>query len=181
MKPRRGLARRVLVYASTAIGTFLFSFAFGVLISPIGFSIDCMAHGKVIDGGGNYFVHRYTSNYFINVWFSGGGYRSPEKANEVFDKEIGSAVKVIERGPKYDRHGSVIGQRAVAIVLDTENNEQYSVFWTDGKILFSIHSRSMIHVLQFERYRTSDGQNRFSSERVLSMSTPYAFGFSACA
>jgi hypothetical protein len=146
-----------LVYAGTAIVTFLFTFAFGVLISPIGFSLEGMGHGKVIDGGGGFFCHRYTSTYFINLWFSGAGYPSPEKANEVFANAVGSAVKVIERGPRYDQHGRVVGQRAVAILLDTENNEQYSsVFWTDGKVLFSISSRSMTHVLQFERHRMSD-------------------------
>lgn len=160
MKPRRTrgtLTQRVFVYVGTAIVTFLFTFALGVLISPIGFSLEGMGHGKVIDGGGGFFCHRYTSTYFINLWFSGAGYRSPEKANEVFANRAGSAVKVIERGPRYNQHGKVVGQRAVAILLDTENNEQYSsVFWTDGKILFSIGSRSMTHVLQFERSRMSD-------------------------
>ncbi len=154
MTSRRVVTQRVLVHASTAIVTFLFSFALGVLISPIGFSIDCMAHGTVKDGGGFFGSHRYTSTYFIKVWFSRVHYRSPEKANEVFAVEVGSADKVIDRGPKYNRDGSLVGQRAVAILLDAENNEQYSsVFWTDGQTLFSIDSRSMTHVLQFERYR----------------------------
>jgi hypothetical protein len=154
MTSRNVVAQRVLVHASTSIVMFLFSFALGVLISPIGFSLDGMGHGKVKEGGSFLGIEHYTSTYFIKLWFFHAHYRSPEKANEVFAVEVGSAVKVIERGPKYNRDGHLVGQRAVAIVLDTENNEQYaSVLWTDGQTLFSIHSRSITHVLHFERYR----------------------------
>jgi len=157
MRSRSVVAQRVLVNASTAIVTLLFSFALGVLISPIGFSLDGIGHGMVKDGGGFLGIECYTSTDFIKLWFFRAHYRSPEKANEAFAVQVGSAVKVIERGPKYNRDGSLGGQRAVAIVLDTENNEQYaSVLWTDGQTLFSIHSPSMSHVLQFERYRKSD-------------------------
>lgn len=156
MTSRRVLAKRVLVHASTAIVTFLFSFALGVLISPIGFSLDSIAHGKVQDGGG-FVSRRYTSTYFVKLWFSSAKYQSSQKANELFAIAVGSAVKVIERRPKYNRHGSLVGQRAVAILLDDEKNEEYSsVFWTDGPLLYSIDSRSMTHVLQFEQYRNDD-------------------------
>lgn len=154
MTSRTGLARRVLVHAATAIVTFLFCFALGVLVSPIAFSLDGIGHGKVNDGGGGFVINCYTSTYFIKLWFSSRHYRSTEKANEVFATEVASAIKVIERGPKYNRNGSLVGQRAVAILLDTDKNEQYSsVFWTDGQSLFSIDSPSMTHVLQFERHR----------------------------
>ena len=154
MTSRRVLAKRVLVRASTAIVTLLFSFALGVLISPIRFSLDGIGHGRVLDGGGFFGIKCYTSTYFIKLWFSRSKYQSAEKANEVFATAVGSAVKVIERGPKYNRQGRLVGQRAVAILLDTERNEQYSsVLWTDGEMLFSIYSPSMTHVLQFERYR----------------------------
>src|SRR5688572_22965789 len=69
-------------------------------------------------------------------------------------KDVKSVVKVIEAGPRYDREGRLIGQRAVLILLDPVDNKQYAaVFWTDGRLLFAIVSSSMTHVMQFERYR----------------------------
>ena len=42
----------------------------------------------------------------------------------------------------------------MAILLDAESNEEFaSVFWTDGRFLFSADSSSLTHVLQFEQYR----------------------------
>jgi hypothetical protein len=151
---RRARARRVFVYACRSTVAFLCSFLVGVVVSPIGFSIDGIGHGTVTDGGGSFFFHSYTSTYFFQVWFSCSGYQSAAKANEVFAEGVRAAVKVIEIGPKHNRDGRLIGQRAVAVLLTTDPNQQYaSVFWTDGRLLCSIDSRSGIHAIQFERYR----------------------------
>jgi hypothetical protein len=185
MTLRRSIMKRELVHAVTAIVTLSISFAIGVFISPIGFSLDMMGHGKMLNGGGGFFIQRYTSTYWIKLWFSSGKYQSPEKANEDFASNARSAVKVIDCGPKYNRHGDKIGQRAVALMLNPETNEQYaSVFWTDGPFLRSIDSWSMTHVLQFERYRAPRGcwirrSDRFETSPQLGSACLVFSGFNA--
>ena len=153
----RHALKHLLVHVSTAVVSFLLSFALGVLISPIRFRLDAMGSGKVLDGGDFFGIQTYTSTYFIKLSFSRSQYRSPEKANEAFTAIVKSAVRIIDRRPKSDRQGSKVGERAVAILLDRERNEQFaSVFWTDGRVLFSVDSSSMTHVLQFEQYRNED-------------------------
>ena len=152
----RHAPKRFLVHVSTAAVTFLLSFALGVLISPIRFSLDGMGRGKMLDSDDYFGVQSYTSTYFIKLSFSSVPYRSPEKANEVFTAAVKSAVRIIDRGPKY-RQGSKVGERAVAILRDPERNEEFaSVFWTYGRFLFSVDSSSLTHVLQFEQYRNAD-------------------------
>ena len=153
----RHTLKRLFVHVSTAVVTLLLSFALGVLISPIRFRLDGMACGKVLDGGGFFGIQSYTSTYFIKLSFSRSQYRSPEHGNEVFGAIVKSAVKIIDRRPKYDLQGRKVGERAVAILVDPERNTQYaSVFWTDGRVLFSVDSSSLTHVLQFEQYRNDE-------------------------
>lgn len=124
MSFRRSIAKRFF-HGFTAIVILSISFAIGVLVSPIGFALDGMAHGKVLDGAGYFSIHQYRSTYFIQLLFSCSHYQSPEKANKVFDSWIGSATKVIERGPKYDRQGNIVGERAVTVSFDTAKDERY--------------------------------------------------------
>ena len=153
----RHALKRLFVQVSTAVITLVLSFALGVFISPIRFRLDGMACGKVRDGGGLFGIENYTSTYFIKLSFSRSQYRSTENANEVFAAIVKSAVKIIDTRPKYNLHGRQVGERAVAILLDPESNSQYaSVFWTDGRVLFSVDSSSLTHVLQFEQYRNDD-------------------------
>src|SRR5687768_16922017 len=93
----------LLVHVSTAAVTFLLSFALGVLISPIRFSPDSAARGKMLDGDGYFGIQNYTSTYFIKLSFFTVPYSSPEEANEAFTAVVKSAVRIIDRGPRYDR------------------------------------------------------------------------------
>jgi hypothetical protein len=43
------------------------------------------------------------------------GYVSPEKANEVFEQELRTAVRVVDHKPKLNENGISVGQRAVAM------------------------------------------------------------------
>lgn len=157
MSLRPAALKRPLIRVFTALAAFLLSFALGLGMSPIGFRLDGMGHGKVLDGDGFFGIQSYTSTYFIKLWFYQARYRSPEKANEVFTNFVTSAIRVVDRQPKYNRQGVKVGERAVAVLLNPETNEQFaSVFWTDGPTLFSIDSSSMIHVLQFEQYRNDE-------------------------
>ena len=153
MTSRRAVARRVLVYVSKAIVALLSTFVLGVLTSPIGFRLESVSR-RVTDENDLFSVRHYTSTYFINLWFYSSHFHSSERANEVLAEQLKSVVKVIEMGPKYNRKGRLIGQRAVVILLEPLTNKHCAaVLWTDGPILFAIASSSATHVMQFERYR----------------------------
>jgi hypothetical protein len=144
------MVRRILRGFSTALLTF----ALGVVLSPMRFHVDFLAHGYVLDGGGGFSITGFTSSYFVKVFFVHRGYPTADKANQVFEDEVRNAAKVIERTPKFDSNGDKIGERALAILLNPENKKQYaSVFWTDGRIVTSIDSTSLTHVLEFEKNR----------------------------
>lgn len=131
----------------------LFTFVLGVAISPIHFYVDGIGCGRVIDGGGGFSVTSYTSSYFVKLSFAHSGYASPGKVNDVFNHRLDEAVKVIEVTPKVSRKGTIIGRRAVAIFFEPEVNRYYAaVFWSDGRILHSIYSSSMLHTLEFEKH-----------------------------
>ena len=149
--------KRLLFRTSTAVVSVLLTFAIGVAISPIRFRLDLIAHGKVLDGGGRFVEERFTSSYFIKLWFSSAGYASPEKADQVFRDTLKGAVRVIERTPKLDCHGHMVGERAVVILMDREHRQEYAtVFWTEGGILRSVESSSLTHVLEFEKDRNGE-------------------------
>ena len=152
MTLRRHALRRLVGHVSYGVVTFLLSFALGALISPIRFRLDGMGRGKVQDGGGYFCIQSYTSTYFIKLTLVRAQYRSPEKANEVFTAILNSAVRIIDKRPKFDQRDRKVGERAVAILLDPASNVEFaSVFWTDGRVVTSVDSSSLSHVLQFEQ------------------------------
>jgi hypothetical protein len=143
--------KRPLLYLPFAFITFIL----GVVISPLRFWTDLIGCGYVPDGGGGFSVTRYTSSYFVKLWVSHAGYPSAEKADEVFQRQVNEAVKLIERTPKFDKEGRRVGERAVAIFYSQDYNEQYAcVFWTDKTILHTVYSSSLMHVLDFEKNQT---------------------------
>jgi hypothetical protein len=149
--------KRLAFCAATVLGSILLAFVIAKLIWPIRFKLDYIAHGQVLDGGGGLVVEGFTSSQGIKLRASHSGYASPEKASEVFSKTLNGAARLIERTPKFNRQGLRVGERAVAILIDPENDEQYAaILWTDGRILAFIDSSSMTDVLQFEQYRNDE-------------------------
>ena len=133
-------------------GVALFTFLLGVAISPIQFYAQAMGRGKLIDGGGWFSVTSYRSSYFVNLLFVNTLYVSPEKANEVFAAHLNEAVHVFEVGPKINRHGAVVGRRAMALFFSPECSCYYTeIFWTEGRMLAYIVSTSALHVKEFEK------------------------------
>ena len=113
-----------------------------------------MGCGKVIDGGGGFSITSYTSPYFVKLTFAHEGYASPEKANHVFSQRLTQAVQVLEHGPKLNRDGIVVGQRAMTLFFSPEMSCYYTeILWTDGRSLLSIVSTSALHVREFEKYQ----------------------------
>ena len=77
---------------------------------------------------------------------------SPDEVVDELNKFSKQAVWIIERGPKLDAEGSVVGKSLVAIVRSPSSGEQLAeLVWTDGRRVCFISSKSLPHVLAFER------------------------------
>ncbi len=136
------------------LGIALLTFTLGVAVSPIRFYVEGMGCGKMIDGGGWFSVTAYKSSYFVKLWLAHEGYVSPEKANEVFNDRLSTAVRIIEVGPKVNGEGVVVGRRAVALFFAPEASSYYTeILWTDGRFLHYIFSTSALHAKEFEKYQ----------------------------
>ena len=136
------------------LGIALVTFTLGVAVSPIHFYVEGMGCGHVIDGGGGFSFTSYKSSYFVKLLLAHEGYVSPEKANEVFDERLSTAVRIIEIGPKLNGEGMVIGRRAVALSFAPEDSCSYTeILWTDGRFLHYIVSTSALHAKEFEKYQ----------------------------
>ena len=136
------------------IALALLTFVVGVAVSPIHFHPEGMGCGKVIDGGGGFSITSYTSSHFVKLAFAHEGYASPEKANHVFSQRLTQAVQVLEHGPKLNRDGIVVGQRAMTLFFSPEKSCYYTeILWTDGRSLQSIVSTSALHVREFEKHQ----------------------------
>src|SRR5262249_19042554 len=108
--------------------------------------------GKVIDGGGGFSATYYSSSYFVTLVLAHEGHVSPKKANQVFDQRLRQAVQVFELGPKTNREGKVVGQRAFALFFSPVCSCYYGeTLWTDGRVLDYIYSTSGLHVREFEK------------------------------
>ena len=124
----------------------LVTFVLGVAISPIHFYIEMIACGL-----GNSSTS-YRSSYFIQVTTSDMKYESTKEAHEAFNEQLRDAIRVVEITPKLNKHGVLVGQRAVAIFFLPHLNEyRAKVIWTEGRILCRISSTSFMHVMEFEK------------------------------
>lgn len=134
------------------LGFALLTFVLGVAMSPIHFYVEGMGCGKLVDGGGGFGITHYSSSDSVKLWLVQSAYASPEKADEVFNQNVGQAVKVIELGPKTNRAGAVIGRRAMAIFYSPQLSSNYTeIISTDGRFLQYIGSTSTWHVREFEK------------------------------
>ncbi len=76
----------------------------------------------------------------------------PFDASRAFEKEIARAQKVVERGKKIDQTGKVVGERAQVVFRSTTSRETFPVvLWIDGRRFHEIQSRSLRHILEFEK------------------------------
>jgi hypothetical protein len=140
---------RYLRYPAVAILTFVI----GVIISPIHYFGESFACGGITEEGGGFSGGEcFRSSYFIQVCEGSAVYRSPERANQVFDEKLQEAERVVEVAPKLDEDGVVVGRRAVAVFRGSPDSGRYvTIFWTHGRVLNGISSSSWMHVKHFER------------------------------
>jgi hypothetical protein len=75
-----------------------------------------------------------------------------QHATDVFDQEIATAVKILERGKKLDKSGKVVGERAqVLIQFDEPTKTMSAVMWTDGRMFREIYGSSLRDILELEK------------------------------
>jgi hypothetical protein len=133
------------------VGSALLAFIFGVAISPIHFEAQGWGCGKVIDGDGWFSVTSFRSSYFVYAAFAHEPYSSADKANQVFDERLKELTKIAELTPKIDKQGMIVGRRAVGTLLNDKGVAIAVVFWTDGRMLHFIYSKSWLHAVELER------------------------------
>jgi hypothetical protein len=77
---------------------------------------------------------------------------SADEARNEFEKRIATAFRVVERGPKIDRHRQNVGDRAV-LVTHTGNEDKAVVLvrHSGESRLFEIESVSLSHALAYEK------------------------------
>jgi hypothetical protein len=133
---------RYVRYVAIAV----FTFVIGMAISPIRF------YGESIACGPHNSTTVFRSSYFIQTSFSHVAHPSDLEASEAFNQQLKEAVRIIEVSPKVNKDGVLIEQRAVAVFYNAGTGEYYaSVFWRDGRMVHGVFSRSLTHVLDFEK------------------------------
>jgi hypothetical protein len=81
-----------------------------------------------------------------------GQFSDPEHATAKFEKVLGKAVKIVERGKKLDQSGKVVGERAQVVIAGSKPNETMSaVLWTDGRMFREVESKSLPDILELEK------------------------------
>jgi hypothetical protein len=142
--------RNLAIRVSIAIGMFLI----GLWLSNhlIFFSLYAMGEGR-----GGKALYGYISIFDgVIVGTTCSRSDSQEKAIEDLHKYLHRAVRYIERGPKLDGKGNLIGERVLAITRSPYTGELMAeVVWTEGPVQCSITSRSLPHTLAFERAEES--------------------------
>lgn len=79
---------------------------------------------------------------------------SAERANDELEYRINhypNITEILERSPKTDDNGHVVGERLVIVYTDREGGHSAEVVWTNGDELCWIVSLSLRHVLELER------------------------------
>lgn len=123
----------------------IFTFAVGVGISPIRFYRESIACGR-----GSSVAYR--SSYFVQTSFGNLDYDSKAEASEAFHERLMKAIHVADIAPKVNKDGVLIEQRMIALFFDHSTNEYYAaVVWVDGRFMYSIHSTSFKHVMEYEK------------------------------
>jgi hypothetical protein len=94
--------------------------------------------------------YRASDGEFVTVLY--WDFDSPQKAAEVFDKEIAKAASVVKREKMKDQKGEVVGERAEIVILsDDPEKPTHAVLSTDGVKFHEMRSRSLRHVLELEK------------------------------
>jgi hypothetical protein len=97
------------------------------------------------------FTDLLTSNkVFVEILYT--DVKTSAEAEDIFNKELIGATKIIERGEKKDRKGNRIGGRARIIIPSKTPGEMvHAILWTAGNNFREIRSQSLADILRLER------------------------------
>jgi hypothetical protein len=135
--------RRIAFYLLIAAATFTIGSALARHF--ISFKVTVYASGERGGGVG------YKSSDGVELFKTSRGFDSTCQAADELNALLKRAERVIERAPKLDKSGRVVGERVVAVFhLDEPFWQGAAVIWTDEKLLSCIESSSLRHVLKLE-------------------------------
>ena len=74
------------------------------------------------------------------------------RATRAFQEEFAKATKIVKRGEKKGKNGTVVGERAeIHTTSKLPNRSDHAVIWTDGPTFHMIASSSLQDVLDLEK------------------------------
>ncbi|MEW6207007.1 MAG: hypothetical protein AB1631_01470 [Acidobacteriota bacterium] len=128
---------------------------FGVFfVKPVHLGMEFLPTGHACGGPDSSWITGYEASDGERLSIYGATFSSPSGARKKLQKRLDLAIRVIERGPKYDGHGRTVGEQVVAVFQSKEKGkEAVSVMWTNGNRLYSIDAPSISHALEMERKR----------------------------
>lgn len=107
--------------------------------------------GKTEDGA-SFSFHLYEASDGVAVSTRSEKRGSLTRANKELQRQIKKAIKILERGPKLDKSGKQVGERAVLMIASKgPHKDQAVVLWTNGSQFYYIESSSLRHVLELEK------------------------------
>jgi hypothetical protein len=98
--------------------------------------------------------HNYTSGDGTKLFTYIEDCASVQLAKRVFEEKIKEASSISTRGPKLDKNGKSMGERAVLTVERKVQGKAQSdtlICWTTGSRLHWIQCNSLRHALAFEK------------------------------
>jgi hypothetical protein len=141
------------------VAALFLTFALGVALAYVShrcyIQFESTAVGSITmepDGLGGFTAFRSYDG--VHLTFAHARFSSREAAAEGLRRSLRGAVRVVERGPLYDREGeNVVGERVVAIFPPNgyAQSEWASVNCLDGEQLYQISSLSLRHALAFDK------------------------------
>jgi hypothetical protein len=102
-------------------------------------------------GGIDVSFSRYKSNGGVSVERSVEHYESSSQAQVGFSNLVGRARQVVERGHKKAWDGRDVGNRVRLMLRDPNGDVLHVIAWTDGSRVFVLRSKSLTHLIDFER------------------------------
>ena len=119
--------------------------------TQISFTFRSGADGTTTDGA-SFSAVSYVASDGVVVTSMSEEYPSKRRAELALKKKLRKAIKIDQRGAKFDRNGKRIGTRVQATYSpDDKFNSPATIIWTEGSQLHSIGSVSLRHVLEFEK------------------------------
>ncbi len=114
------------------------------------FELHFIGNGKTSEGTPLGF-RTYDGSEGNKVWVTYGVFPSVDSAKNQFQVWLKPARKVLKRGLKRNETGKVVGQRAVAVLAASGQQEELpTIVWTNGRRCYWVQSTSLASALQFE-------------------------------